>query len=311
MAKLLMTAKRMQDRDAWLKVRNTGIGGSDASVIVGLNKWKSPFELWMEKTDQKEPKDLSENEAVYWGTQLEDMVAREFAKRTGKKVQRCGVLQHDEFPFLLASIDRRIVGEDAGLECKTASGYNGLEWADDEIPDAYYVQCQHYLAVTGWKRWYIACLIGGQRFVWKCVERNEDDIKALIDAEKDFWDKVKWIEMPAVDGTESCTKALCERFHGGDPAIDLPKDAEDIFTRIDELTETEASIKAQIEERKNELRALLGDAEAGVTAGGRRVTWKTQAGRVTIDGKRLQAERPDIYKEYAKQGKPYRVFRVA
>lgn len=310
MAKLLMTVKQMQDREAWLKMRNTGIGGSDASVIVGLNKWKSPVKLWMEKTGQAEPEDLGDNEAVYWGNVLEEMVAREFTRRTGMRVQRRGLLQHDEYPFLLASVDRIVVGESAGLECKTANGYAAKAWEGDEVPDAYYVQCQHYMMVTGAERWYIAVLIGGQRFVWKMIPRNEDDIKVLLEAEKEFWMHVEDLTMPPVDGSEDCTRALAERFHGGAPAVELPKDAESIFIHLDELTETEAAITAQIEERKNQLRALLGDAEEG-TVGDRHVTWKTQAGRVTIDGKRLQAERPDIYKEYAKQGKPYRVFRVA
>lgn len=311
MAKLIMTVKQMADREAWLNLRETGIGGSDASVVVGLNAWKSPFELWMEKTGQKEAEDLSGNEAVYWGTQLEDMVAREFSKRTGKKVQRYGVLQHEEYPFLLASIDRRILGENAGLECKTASGYHGREWADDEIPDAYYVQCQHYLAVTGWDRWYIACLIGGQRFVWKTVERNEDDIAALIQAETEFWDKVKWMEMPSVDGTNSCTKALSEKFKGGGDEIDLPKDAEEAVRLIDELETVKKDVEGKIELHRNTLRQMLGDAEAGTTPDGRHVTWKTQAGRWTVDGKRLKEEKPEVYAEYAKQGKPIRVLKIA
>ena len=310
MAKLLMTAKQMQDREAWLKLRNAGIGGSDASVIVGLNKWKSPFKLWLEKTGQAEPEDLGDNEAVYWGNVLEETVAREFSKRTGMRVQRRGLLRHDAYPFLLASVDRIVVGENAGLECKTANGYAAKLWEGDEVPDAYYVQCQHYMLVTGCSHWYIAVLIGGQRFIWKMIPRNEDDIKALFEAEWNFWRDVKEKEMPPVDGTEDCTRALAERFHGGAPAVELPTDAESIFLKLDELTETEAAIKAQIEEQKNQLRVLLGDAEEG-TVGDRRVTWKTQAGRVTIDGKRLQAEKPDIYKEYAKQGKPFRVLRLA
>ena len=85
MAKLILTVEEMKDRAAWLKVRNTGIGGSDASVVVGMNKWKSPFQLWMEKTGQKEPDDLSDNEAVYWGTVLESAVANRFSEITGKK----------------------------------------------------------------------------------------------------------------------------------------------------------------------------------------------------------------------------------
>jgi len=311
MAKLLMTVDEMQDKESWLQMRNKGIGGSDASVIVGLNKWKSPFQLWLEKTGQAEPEDMSDNEYVYWGTTLEEVVAREFTLRTGKEVRRRGLLQHDKIPFLLASVDRIVVGEDAGLECKTANGFAAKAWDGDNVPDAYYVQCQHYMLVTGAERWYIAALIGGNHFVWKCIERNEDDIAALLAAETDFWKKVVAKEMPDVDGTESCTKALTERFTGGDPAIELPSAADSIFTALDELAETEASIKEQIEAKKNELRKLLGDADAGTTATGRRVTWKVQQGRITLDSKRLKAERPDVYEQYTKTGQPTRVLRIA
>lgn len=311
MAKLIMTAKQMEDRDAWLDVRSHGIGGSDASVIVGLNPWKSLFALWMEKTGQAEPEELSDNERVYWGNVLEETVAREFTRRTGKKVQRRGVLQHDDIPYLLASVDRLVVGENAGLECKTAGASKANEWEDDNIPDAYYVQCQHYMAVTGAERWYIAALIGGNKFVCKEIPRNEADIAALLEAEKEFWRKVETKEMPEVDGSYDCTKALSEKFTGGGPAIELPSVADESLAEIDELEELADSIKEQIEAHKNLLRMLLGDAEIGTTAAGRKVTWKTQAGRTTVDSKRLKAERPDVYEAYSKTGNPTRVFRIA
>ena len=311
MANLIMTVEKMQDKAAWLDARKKGVGGSDASVIVGLNRWKSPFTLWLEKTGQAEPEDLEDNEYVYWGSVLEETVAREFTKRTGKKVVRRGLLQHDTVPFLLASVDRLVVGENAGLECKTANGFAAREWDGDNIPDAYYVQCQHYMLVTGAERWYIAALIGGNHYVQKTIERNEEDIKALLEAETEFWRKVEAKEMPDVDGSEDCAKALAEKFHGGAPAIELPSSADNIFAEIDTLTETADSIKAQIEEKKNELRMLLGDAEAGTTASGRKVTWKTQAGRVTVDSKKLKAELPDVYAKYSKQGQPIRVLRIA
>lgn len=311
MAKLIMTAEQMKDRDTWLDVRSHGIGGSDASVIVGLNPWKSLFTLWMEKTGQAEPEELGDNERVYWGNVLEETVAKEFTKRTGKKVQRRGVLQHDDIPYLLASVDRLVVGENAGLECKTAGASKAKEWEDDKIPDAYYVQCQHYMAVTGAERWYIAALIGGNKFVWKEIPRNEDDISALMEAEKEFWRKVEAREMPDVDGSESCTKALSAKFPGGGAAIALPPEAEEAIRYLDELKKIQKDMEGQIAFHENTLRVILGNAEAGTTADGRRVTWKPQAGRVTIDGKRLKTELPEIYKRYAKQGKGYRVLRIA
>lgn len=196
MAKLIMTVEEMQNRSKWLKMRKAGIGGSEAAAIVGLNPWKSAFQLWMEKTGQVEPEDLSDNEYVYWGNVLEQAVADRFCELTGKKVQRRGMLQDDEYPYMLASVDRMVVGENAGLECKTTNAFNSKVWADDELPDSYYIQCQWYMMVTGCEKWYIAVLIGGNKFIWKEVPRNAADIEALRKAAVDFWSMVITNTMP-------------------------------------------------------------------------------------------------------------------
>lgn len=310
-AKLIMTVEEMKDRKAWEKLRNIGIGGSDAAIIAGLNRWKSPFKLWQEKTGQVEPEDLSDNEYVYWGTVLEQAVANRFTELTGLKVKKCGTLQSLDYPFMIANVDRLVVGENAGLECKTANGFKAKEWESDNVPDSYYLQCQHYMAVTGCEKWYIACLIGGNHFVWKEIPRNEEDITALIEAEGAFWeDNVKVGLMPDVDGSKSCSQALAERFPGGvTDSITLPKEADELLAEIDELNEAADRIKDQIESKKNSVKLMLGDHEIAY-AGERKVTWKTQAGRVTVDSKKLKAEMPDVYEKYSKQGNPIRVFKI-
>ena len=310
-AKLIMTVKEMEDRNAWVKLRNSGIGGSDAAVIVGLNRWKSSYQLWLEKTGQVEPEDLSDNEYVYWGTVLEQAVADRFCELTGKKVQRKGMMQNNNDEWLLANVDRMVVGENAGLECKTANGFAGKEWEDDKVPDSYYLQCQHYMMVTGCEKWYIACLIGGNHFVWKEIPRNEDDINDLYVAEKSFWTThVQCGVMPEVDGSDSCTAALRERFPGGGTEeVTLPDAATGILDNLDQLKETKKDIDEQIKKAQNEICVMLGDCEVGY-AGERKVTWKTQAGRVTVDSKKLKAEQPEIFAAYSKQGNPIRVFKA-
>lgn len=310
-AKLIMTVEEMQDRKKWEQLRNLGIGGSDAAVIAGLNRWKSPFQLWLEKTGQTEPEDLSDNEYVYWGTVLEQAVADRFCQLTGKKVRRQGMVQSTSDEWLLANVDRMVVGENAGLECKTANGFSAKQWDGDAVPDSYYLQCQHYMMVTGCDIWYIAVLIGGNHFVYKEIPRNEEDIAALYAAEKAFWEKnVKGGEMPDVDGSDSCTDALRERFPGGDmEAITLPEAAAGIVTRLDELKETEKNVKEGIKKAQNELCEMLGNCEIGYI-GERKITWKTQAGRTTVDSKKLKAEMPDVYEKYSKKGNPIRVFKI-
>jgi putative phage-type endonuclease len=310
-AKLIMTVEEMEDRDIWAKLRNSGIGGSDAAVIAGLNRWKSPYQLWLEKTGQVEPEDLSNNEYVYWGTVLEQVVADRFCELTGKKVYRKGMMQNANDEWMLANVDRLVVGEKAGLECKTANGFKAKEWEGDNVPDGYYLQCQHYMAVTGCEKWYIACLIGGNHFVWKEIPRNEDDINSLYAAEKTFWTvHVQGGVMPEVDGSDSCTAALRERFPGGSAEeVTLPDAAIGILDNLDQLKETKKDIEGQIGKAQNEICAMLGDCEVGY-AGERKVTWKTQAGRVTVNSKKLKAEKPEIFAAYSKQGNPIRVFKA-
>lgn len=224
---LILSIKDAEDHEKWLKTRDLGIGGSDAAVIMGLNSYKSPYQLWMEKTGQVDPPDLSGNQYVYWGTKNEANIADWFQEETGKKVKRLGTLQNREYPFMLANVDRTVIGENAGLEIKTAGVSQYRKWKDDEIPDAYYCQCLHYMAVTGADYWYIAVLLGGNEAKWKRIERNEEDIKTLIEAEKEFWNLVQTQTAPPVDGSLSCSQALAARYADSrDEEITLPEEAD-------------------------------------------------------------------------------------
>jgi putative phage-type endonuclease len=309
--KLIMTVEEMKNHENWLKMRMMGIGGSDAAAVIGMSRWKSQFQVWMEKTGQAQPENLDGNEYVYWGTVLEQAVADRFCELTGKKVHKQGMLQSVEYPYILANVDRIVVGENAGLECKTANGFAAKDWEDDQVPNQYYIQCQHYMMVTGCDKWYIACLIGGNHFVWKEIPRNDEDIKALKTSEIDFWTRyVLGDEIPPVDGSKSCEEALKDRFRGGQmDAVTLPAEANDILKRIDMYDDGKKKIEAELKEAKNQICLLLGDNEIGYS-GDRKVTWKAQKGRVTLDIKKIKADMPDVYDAYKKVGKPTRVLLV-
>lgn len=310
---LIMTAEALRkSTDEWLRVRRESIGGSEAAAILGMNPWKSAYQLWLEKTGSAEPEDISDKDVVHFGTILEPIVAEEFCRREGKRTKKCGLYRSLKHPFMTASFDRLLIGEEAGLECKTTSAFKRGAWDEGEIPQQYYVQCMHYMMVSGLPRWYIACLVGGNHFVTWTIERDEDDIKALEEAEIRFWERVEKREMPDIDGSDSCTKALQERFSGGkaEPVI-LPKESMELLKRFDELKELEADVKNQKQEIQNKLCAMLGDSETGLAGEGedtRKISWKTVAGRVTIDSKRLKAEMPDVYTQYSKKSADYRRF---
>lgn len=185
-AKILVSTENMSYAD-WLEYRKLGIGGSDASVVCGISRYKSPVQLWLDKTGQLPAQEVGE--AAYWGTQLEALVRAEFTKRTGIEVIHTSqLLQSEEYPFMLANLDGICEVPDYGtciFEAKTASAYKASEW-DDSIPDEYQLQIQHYMAVTGYAGTYIAVLIGGNTFRWKFVERDEELISMLIELETDF-----------------------------------------------------------------------------------------------------------------------------
>lgn len=313
---LILSVKDAEDHEKWLEARALGIGGSDAAVIMGMNPYKSPYQLWLEKTGQAEAPDLSDNQYVYWGTKNEANIADWFQEETGRKVKRLGTLRSKEYPFMLANVDRTVVGENAGLEIKTAGVRQYRKWKDDEIPDAYYCQCLHYMAVTGADYWYIAVLLGGNEAKWKRIERNEEDIQHLIMAETDFWKLVETRTPPPVDGSDSCAAALSAQYKGGDPnfSVVLQPSAEDVIESLENDKAIMDALKKQITEKENRLKALLGNAEEGTTDH-YRVLWKTQAGRPSVPLAKIKKQAPDVYQLLEEKGcitigKPSRRFSI-
>lgn len=280
----------------WLEDRRKGIGGSDVATILGLNKYKSVYQLWLEKTDQIEVTS-AQSEAAYWGNTLEEVVAEEFSKRTGKKVRRRNkVFEHSKYPFLRANIDRDIVGENAVLECKTANQFLANEWDEDEIPIQYICQVQHYMNVLNLDYVYFAVLIGGQKFVWKKMERDQELIDMITEKLVEFWTEnvEKGIE-PAIDGLKATSDFLTQRY------LDTDESETELNAAFDENIANLARLKGDkkiIEENimllENELKQALGKAEAtiGITPNNI-VSWKkTQSKR--LDKKKLIDKYPDI-----------------
>lgn len=309
MAVILASTENMP-YDEWLDWRKKGIGGSDASVVCGINRYKSPVELWMDKTNQLPYQEAGE--AAYWGTQLEDLVRNEFTKRTGIKVKQTNqLLQSEDYPFMLANLDGECIHPIYGkciFEAKTASAYKAGEW-EDAIPDEYILQVQHYMAVTGYKGTYIAVLIGGNTFRWKFIERDEDIISMLIQLESDFWEHVQTDVPPQLDGSEAAANFLNERFPNSvskskikllDTAVELIRQYEVACDNINQYTE-------QKQEAENLLKQMLGDNEFG-TVDDSLVTWKSVS-QERLDGKTLKAEHPTLYKKYANKTS-YRRFSI-
>lgn len=285
--------------EKWLEYRKTGIGGSDASVVCGINKYKSPIELWMEKTDQLPYQEAGE--AAYWGTQLENVVRTEFTKRTGIEVRiEKQLLQSEEYPFMQANLDGICEHPDYGtciFEAKTASAYKAAEW-ENSIPAEYMLQIQHYMAVTGYKGTFIAVLIGGNTFKWKYIERDDEIIEMLINIEADFWNHIINGTPPPIDGSEASAKFLADRFpESTSSQIVLPSSAEALIKEYDEACEQLSEITERKQKAENLLKDMLGNNEVG-TFGDRVISWKSVS-QERLDTKALKAKHPELFKEYA------------
>lgn len=284
-------------REEWLAWRRTGIGGSDAAAVIGLNPFRSRIEVYADKMGMMPEKE--DTESMRLGRDLEDYVAQRFCEETGKKVRRNNFMWcHDEHRCMIADVDREVIGENAGLECKTTQAWGGKVIMKGEIPLTYYVQCMHYMAVMGYDRVYLAVLIFGKGFFHFTIERDEDEIAALVAAEASFWrDHVEAGISPDPDGSQSAEQAV-DAIWGNRTQEDelLMFDFSDDMRELCDLAAAEKEIKRQKDAIKQRLQAALGEHMVG-SSDRYVITWRPQE-RSSIDSRRLYRERPDIYREY-------------
>lgn len=295
------------DRDQWLTVRKGGIGSSDAGSSVGLNPYKSQLELWMEKTgkDANLPKvdPNDETSPMYWGTLLESIVAAHYTKRTGNKVRRINaVLQHPKEPWMLANLDREVIGapDVQILECKTA-GINGARLWKEGVPEYVQLQVMHQLAVTGKQAADVAVLIGGQDLQIHRIERDEAMIAKLVELERQFWHYVETDTQPSADGSDSADVALrCLYPKDNGSTLDLSQDLDmsaafsDLLA-VRELLTTHTELESQLKQR---IQQRLGDATKAVFETGD-VTWKRSKDGSGLDVAQLLKDQPDLLQRYA------------
>ncbi|MFM0753634.1 YqaJ viral recombinase family nuclease [Paraburkholderia strydomiana] len=293
-------------RDDWLSVRKNGIGGSDAAAAVGLSPYMSPLELWLIKTGRdanlprSDPHDMTE--PVYWGTLLEPIVAASYTKRTGNRVRRVNaILQHPTIPFMLANIDREVVGcgDVQLLECKTAGEFGARLWRDG-VPEYVQLQVQHQLAVTGKQEADVAVLICGQKLEVHRIERDDGLIARLIELEAAFWRYVETDTPPAADGSDSADKALRHLYPGAGGMVDFTDDRKLSATFAD-LVAVRADIEArqQVEAQlKQAIVQAMGEADRAQFETGS-VSYRRSKDSSGVDLKRLLADHPHFALQYA------------
>lgn len=298
---LIKISTKDMPREVWLQHRQKSIGGSDAAALLGLSDYASPYSLWAEKTGKVIPEDISDRESVRLGNDLEDYVAKRFAEATGKKVRReNAILQNPDLPFAHANIDRAVIGEEAGLECKTTiSNAIAKECEEGKVPARFYCQCVHYLMVTGWKRWYLGVLVFGKGFYHFTIERDEAEIAALRAAEEEFWGKVTSNTPPDVDGAKATLEAIRTIQKDSRPGMEIALMcvAGELAT-LAKLKEREKELGREIAEQQARIMSYMGGAERGAW-GNYKISYKTQDRR-EFDKERFEQDHGKIPKEYYK-----------
>lgn len=283
----------------WIMCRKKGIGGSDAGAICGLNKYRSAVSVYIDKTEET-VHEQEDNETMRQGRDLEQYVADRFAEETGKKVRKeNSILYLPDMPYMIANVDRLIIGEDAGLECKTASAYSADKWKDGSIPPEYEIQCHHYMAVTGASAWYIACIILGKGFVWHKIDRDPEVIDMLKRIEADFWTEfVQKRKMPPPDGSEEADRAILNRYPDSEEKSIPLNGFDKELKRRKEILELQDKLEREKREIEQRIKLYMEDAEKAENES-YVVKWKGVSSS-RVDGKKLKGDYPDIYQKCLK-----------
>lgn len=284
-------------REAWLQQRRAGIGGSDIAAMLGLSPYKTPMQLWLDKTGRAGDEEPAPEaaERMHFGNVLEEVVAREFSERTGSKVQRIlSQLQHPECPIALANIDRaivtpgskarwdqvsrRVLGADGVLECKTAHAMamHSPEWGEagtEDVPLAYWLQVQWYIGITGLEVGKLAVLFGGQKFRTYTLSADRAIFADLLAEADRWWRTHVQADTPPQPSTEDEARRLWRSHVAG---RELIVDAT-VADAVHALAATKRQI-TELEEREQGLRDLItcafGEAETISYMGQKLATWK-------------------------------------
>lgn len=305
-AALRLVDTKNMPREDWLEVRKSGIGGSDAAAAVGLSPYMSPLELWLVKTNRgaslPQPDSDDTSEPVYWGQLLEPIVAASYTKQTGNKVRRVNaVLQHSSIPWMLANIDREVVGmpDVQILECKTAGEFGARLWREG-VPDYVVCQVQHQLCVTGKQAADVAVLLCGQKLEVHRIQRDDALIARLIELEAAFWHYVETDTPPPADGSESADRALRCLYPGTGGTVDFTDDS-----RLSSVFADLVAVRADIEARqqveatlKQTIQQAMSEADRAIFETGS-VSFKRSKDGSGVDLKRLLADHPEFSSQYA------------
>ena len=268
-------------REEWLRRRMGGIGSSDAVALACPDiAYETPYSLWAKKSGLVADSEVT-GSRIDWGNRLEPEVARWWSDETGREVERrpFRILRRVDAPHLIASPDALVVGEPEGLEIKTAGSDQSEKW-DDGVPLRYMVQVQHQMMVTGWQRWHLAVLIGGndpRRFE---IQRDDVFIAELERACGAFWRRVLTGDPPPLEGRDppegDIIAALWPAERPGS-VVTLPESAVEWHLQRERASAMRKQAQALYDEATLRLTQIMGDAEASVLPDGTGYRLRTES----------------------------------
>jgi putative phage-type endonuclease len=300
------------DRSDWLEKRRSGVGGSDVAALLGHSKTRGAYAVYASKVAPVDVQPHHNDEAAHWGNVLEPVVAAEFQQRTGYGLTEAKFLARStRWPWLLATLDRWVQTQgpstgggtyseyvhvsidraDGLLEVKTQSAFKAHEWSGGQVPDWVLDQVQHYLAVTGFERAWVAVLVGGQAYQHVEVPASPNYQQAIVEATTKFWyDYVLKKREPEPDGLDATTDAIGQRFStgGADPiSLDDDVEAQTWLRTYRMLKQQHRAAGEDLQAAENWLKQRMGQAEVATLAGLPAITWKVHE-RAGIDGDRVR-----------------------
>lgn len=288
--------------DQQKKISDACIGGSSIAAVLGLSNFKTQLQIWAELTGMVAKEDISGKMQVRLGNKMESVVAEIFTEDTGKKLHRVNeTFTHDNYPYLVGHIDRRIVGEKSIVEIKAVSAWSREQWKDGQAPQEYILQLMWYLGLTKTNMGYLVALIGNQELAIVPVVFDKEIFETMVKKAVDFWENFVIPKVMPTQITKDDGSTLYQLF----PVADSNKDiilTDEATALIETLEANSAELMAlegQIEASKNMLKAMMGEAESA-QAGKYRITWKNQTSK-RIDVDRLKKEQEVIYGAYLKE----------
>lgn len=286
-------------RELWLAERTKGVGGSDISAILGLNKWKSPYGVWCDKLGFAP--EVKVNAAMRWGLLLESAMRTAFMEDTGLKVRSAGLHRSKERAYAQITVDG-LVSDGGNFESKTLQQWTADEWEDDQVSDHAELQVQWGMYVTGRDHSWVVGLIDGRDFRTRRVERDEQLINIILDRVDIFWhENVLAQKAPAMTHVSLEEVKSLYRLGVDEKSRNLTPEELVALQQFDvELKEAKAELKkwgTEEERLQAEIRAIIGDSQAVRDPAGELV--KSLVNNGTFAAKRFLEDHPDLVEKYS------------